>query len=162
MNYSLILFIALAIFWKMAERIAEYKRRLHLKARKSLHLIPATEFTNEVTLECWHLDSSDLPQGFTVSTTKKEQEAGKLVKFQYDMRDIKKRPIAWRVPFLLDPNFDNDKFTISHLCHNPQCYNYHHHAFEPLAVNKGRNGCAGGKGCAHKKYKCLMQGPDVE
>jgi hypothetical protein len=80
-------------------------------------------------------------------------------KYQYDLKqDYGIRPMAWRIPFLLDPNFWDDNMTVSHLCHNPRCYNWNHHILEPLEHNKARNGCPGLERCCHK-IKCLRPGP---
>ena len=82
-------------------------------------------------------------------------------KYQYDLRTNlgKGRPVAWRVPFLNSPDFDDsNNYTVSHLCHNNQCYNWNHHVLEPLPVNKGRNGCPGLGRCCHKR-KCIRPGP---
>lgn len=79
--------------------------------------------------------------------------------YQFDLRSHNLgRPIAWRANFLDHPNFDDDGWTVSHLCHNPKCYRPDHHHFEPLEVNKGRNGCPGGPHCHHKQ-RCLRPGP---
>lgn len=83
-------------------------------------------------------------------------------KWQYQIsnsKDSKRvRVIAYRVPFLLNEKYEDPDYTVSHLCHDNECMNPDHHVFEPLAVNKGRNGCPGGSHCHHKK-KCLMPGP---
>src|SRR4051812_38827279 len=100
-----------------------------------------------VTLKCWHLEGT-IP-GFS------QQAEG----YQYNLRWFNgTRPKAWRVPFLEDPEYENVDFTVSHLCHNNRCYYWKHHVFEPLAVNKSRNGCPGGKHC-HHTTKCLIPGP---
>jgi len=91
---------------------------------------------------------------------------GKVPMYQYgglrnkeaSMYGINGRPAAWRVPFLHDPNYDNNDYTVSHLCHDESCYNWHHHVLELLAVNKGRNGCPGGPHC-HHKITCIIPGP---
>jgi len=64
-----------------------------------------------------------------------------------------------RVPYLGTPEYNNDTYTVSHLCHNPACLNPRHHCLETLADNKGRNGCPGpNAGCAHQ-VPCLIPGP---
>ncbi len=68
------------------------------------------------------------------------------------------RPVAYRIAFLDDVNFENSDFTVSHLCHNPGCMNPSHHVFETLEVNIGRRGCAGGSHC-HHKTTCIRPGP---
>lgn len=83
-------------------------------------------------------------------------------KYQYSFThpETKKRtrPVAYRMSFLLHPEFDNESWTVSHLCHNNWCMNWEHHVLEPLAVNKARNGCPGGPSCRHRT-KCLVPGP---
>jgi len=60
-----------------------------------------------------------------------------------------------------DDEFANQDFTTSHLCHNgPLCHNINHICIESLAINKGRNGCAGGTCCRHQP-PCLIPGPYV-
>lgn len=55
-------------------------------------------------------------------------------------------------------------FTVDHLCHNTLCYNWNHHRFTPLALNKARNGCPGPMGgCLHstttdKYMECKIPG----
>lgn len=68
------------------------------------------------------------------------------------------RPKAWRIPFLYESNYGQPNYTVSHLCHNTKCYNWNHHVWELLDVNKGRNGCPGGAYCFHIT-KCLRPGP---
>jgi len=82
-------------------------------------------------------------------------------KYQYDLRNKGykvERPVAWKIPFLKHTEYDNDNYTVSHLCHNDQCYNWNHHVLETLPVNKGRNGCSG-LGCCHHKTRCIIPGP---
>lgn len=80
--------------------------------------------------------------------------------YQYDLRSKGYgRPKAWRVPFLEDPNYYDEDYTVSHLCHNTDCYNWEHHVLEPLYVNKSRNGCPGGLHCYHK-VTCIRPGPN--
>ena len=101
---------------------------------------------------CKEFDSDGpLPSRFTSNGTK----------LQYDLRSYNLgRPVAQRVLFLdLFPNhFDDPTWTVSHLCHNERCYAPEHLWFEPLPINKGRNGCPGPHhGCGHK-HKCLIPG----
>jgi len=119
---------------------------------------------SEVTslvLKCWTIDPKNLPTGFSNRTTKANMTLGHAAKYQYDLRSdarVGRRILAWKVSFLGDPNFDNDDYTVSHLCHNENCYRTSHHMFEPLWVNKGRNGCPGGSHC-HHIIKCRRPGP---
>ena len=107
-----------------------------------------------IDLYCWHLPT--IPQGFTSNGHGK---------YQFDLRAAKyrsvannSRPIAWRVAFADNPNYNNENYTVSHLCHNTNCYNWNHHSLELLPVNKGRNGCPGGRYCFHQK-PCKRPGP---
>ena len=108
-----------------------------------------------INITCWYLSKATKPQGF----------ASQGNKYQYDLRGTgvkTERPLAWRVPFLaLFPiEFEDKNWTVSHLCHDDQCYNPGHHWFEPLDSNKGRNGCPGpNHGCRHI-VKCLIPGPN--
>jgi len=61
------------------------------------------------------------------------------------------------VSFNLDGIYAGTEKTASHLCHNSRCRNPLHVVMESLAMNKGRNGCAGPEHCAHKP-KCLIVG----
>lgn len=53
-----------------------------------------------------------------------------------------------------------ETFTCSHFCHNDLCLNPTHFVVEPLPVNKGRNGCAGGVCCQHI-VTCLRPGSRI-
>jgi hypothetical protein len=65
---------------------------------------------------------------------------------------------AYRAPYDL-LGVINSNLTVSHLCHNSQCFNPYHHSLETLECNKGRNWCPGPLGgCVHDPV-CLMQGP---
>lgn len=83
-------------------------------------------------------------------------------KLQYDLRSKGLgRPVARRVALLVDQpgRFDDDTMTVSHLCHNENCYFSQHLWLESLPVNKGRNGCPGPfHGCCHQK-RCIRPGP---
>ena len=109
-------------------------------------------------IDCKRIDDDYLPVGFTKVTTKED-----IPRYQYNFTDpIKKSakrnlPTAYRIPFLLHDSFYDQKFTVSHLCHNNWCYNWEHHTFEPLEHNKGRNGCPGGHHC-HHKVSCMIPG----
>lgn len=91
-----------------------------------------------------------LPPGFAKTADDKYQ-------YSFTFEAKRYRPVAYRVPFLMHPEFENPGFTVSHLCHNNWCYNWDHHVLELLAVNKARNGCPGGPHC-HHKVKCLIPG----
>jgi len=79
--------------------------------------------------------------------------------FQYDLRKpLNCRPRAYRVPFLKCKEFMDEKYTVSHLCHESWCHNPKHHVLETLEDNKGRNGCPGGTNCKHK-VRCIIPGP---
>jgi len=101
------------------------------------------------TLDCKVINPNNKPEGFLKKGDK----------YQYDLRGRfpQERPSAWRIPFLLDTHYDGN-YTVSHLCHNDQCYNWEHHQLEPLDLNKARNGCPGGPHC-HHKFKCIRPGP---
>jgi len=71
----------------------------------------------------------------------------------------RRKVIAQRCYFLENEHF-TDEMTVSHLCHRASCMNPYHMTFEPLATNKGRNGCAGGSCCQHE-VTCLMPGPQI-
>jgi hypothetical protein len=102
-----------------------------------------------IGINCMVIDQSDPPKYFRFQSKK----------WQYDLRRYNLgRPMAWRIPFLMDPNFNNNNYTISHLCHNPNCYNWEHHVLESLDLNKARNGCPGGPHC-HHLIKCIRPGP---
>lgn len=105
-----------------------------------------------VTLDCKVFDNTSLPAGVTVAA---------VGRYQYNLGKVdgkRYRPIAYRVPFLLDEHFYDDDFSVSHLCHNPACCNPAHHVLETLPVNKSRNGCPGGDHC-HHRVRCLIPGP---
>ena len=110
-----------------------------------------------INLNCYVLPDEKSMYKFRWSKTSK--------KYQYDLRGVasldNKRPRAWRVPFLNDPNYQGpvEKYTVSHLCHNNRCYNWNHHILERLPVNIGRNGCSG-LGCCHHKNRCIRPGPE--
>ncbi len=107
---------------------------------------------NKVKLRCWYIKEENK---HLVKYLRGNFEGG----YQYDLRSSGLgRPKAWRVPFLDDPNYDNPDYTVSHLCHDSHCYNWRHHTFEPLHVNKARNGCPGGNHC-HHKITCIRPGP---
>lgn len=77
--------------------------------------------------------------------------------FSFTREGRRLRPVAYRVPFLATPGFDDDSLTVSHLCHHNWCMNWEHHVLESLAANKARNGCPGGPHC-HHKVTCLRPG----
>lgn len=105
--------------------------------------------TKVLELECWEINPAKPPNGFRYQGTK----------YQYDLRSHNNtRPIAWKVPFLDHPNYNDPDSTLSHLCHNEKCYNWKHHCLENLAYNKARNGCPGGRFCFHTPL-CIVPGP---
>lgn len=112
------------------------------------------------TLECKVLNpiTKKLPIGFTLCSKTRER-------YQYNFTDPLRekrgryRPNAYRMPFLDDVNFYDQSYTVSHLCHNPKCYNWDHLVLEPLWMNKGRNGCPC-IGCHHFP-KCISPGQDL-
>lgn len=142
--------------------IKAYKEELERKALKVVRVFEATDSTPALSLGCWQIDPQNKPKGFLGSTTRENLERGSLQKYQYRVDGTKMT--AWHIPFLnsrRDPSQDS-QWTLSHLCHNPSCYNWNHHTVEPLTVNKGRNGCAGGSKCAHTRTPCLIRGPNIE
>jgi hypothetical protein len=135
------------------EFIAKYKKRVEdNKEDESLCVEVPQGFDHygdtktSITLVCWTLE---LPiDGFSQGKS-----------LQYDGRGYDgKRRLAWRIPFLLDPQIDVANVTVSHLCHNTNCYNWNHHTLESLDINKARNGCPGGSRCFHTPT-CLRPGP---
>lgn len=148
------------------QTLSLYNSRLESKVTKAHQTIPvwkgfskADPDLSTITLECWEIDPANLPVGFTVKTSKEKRALGEPIKYQYDLRSDKKgRPAAWRIPFLAHDGFEDRDYTVSHLCHNPLCYNPGHHAFESLPINKARNGCPGGAYCFHRQ-KCIRPGP---
>lgn len=86
--------------------------------------------------------------------------------YQYDLylrrtgKIERYRPSIRRLMFLTkDPElFFNKKYQVSHLCHNPMCYNPDHLSFEVGVVNLARNGCPGPPACRHHP-QCLVAGP---
>lgn len=108
-------------------------------------------------LECKRVNANNLPAGFVkVGTEDRER-------YQYNFTDpiattkTRFRPTAYRMSFLEHSSFYEKSTTVSHLCHNNWCYNWNHHVFEPLPVNKTRNGCPSGPHC-HHVIKCLIPG----
>lgn len=141
---------------QVQEIIASYKQRLaDSRVIISVEYEAWSGFYEEgddrktITLQCWKIDPDDVPKGFT--------SQGK--KYQYDLRRYDgKRPTAWRVPFLESREYDDRRYTVSHLCHNEECYNWKHHCLESLEHNKARNGCPGGRYCFHNP-RCIVPGP---
>lgn len=113
-----------------------------------------TWFNPNLIIDCKIIDDFNLPTGFVKTGPGK---------YQYNFTDPESestrrfRPCAYRIPFLSEDGFYDTHMTVSHLCHNNLCYNWNHHVLEPLAVNKGRNGCPGGPSCRHK-IKCIIPG----
>lgn len=67
---------------------------------------------------------------------------------------------CWFVNSSLFRLAQEETYTCSHLCHNDMCMNPAHFVIETLAVNKGRNGCAGGQACQHM-IKCTRPGSHI-
>jgi hypothetical protein len=115
-----------------------------------------------VTLHCLLIRPNTKVAGFTIASEGGRHGNPRSIKWQYNLRGYNLgRPKAYRVPFLGSPQFDNEDFTVSHLCHNSWCHNPRHHTLESLADNKGRNGCPGGLICVHQ-VACLIPGPFCE
>jgi hypothetical protein len=116
--------------------------------------IVSTWFNPNLSLECKKINPDNLPSGFTQTGVDR---------YQYNFTDpestnsSRHRPVAYRIPFLKESGFYDQKMTVSHLCHRNWCYNWNHHVFEPLSVNKARNGCPAGSSCRHS-VKCLIPG----
>lgn len=111
----------------------------------------------DFVLDCREMLNRQTPQGF------QRKMKNDNVYYQFDLRGILEgkglvRPHVWRLLFIDDDNYTNRTFTGSHLCHNPQCVNPDHIIFEPLEINKARNGCPGGTHC-HHKIACIRPGP---
>lgn len=105
-----------------------------------------------VWTDCVAIDPDNLPVGFVHAGNGRYQ-------YNYNHPVMKRyRPVAYRFPFLQHPNYYDEGWTVSHLCHNSWCYNPGHVNLEPLAVNKARNGCPGGEHC-HHQVRCLLPGP---
>jgi hypothetical protein len=130
----------------------QYKQRLSaVWVNHIIMVLPEWDTDNPIVLNCKHIDAHNPPQGFVSQGHK----------YQYDLRQnpfVLGRRIAWRTPFIDQPGYWDDSYTVSHLCHNNQCYNWNHHTLETLDVNKARMGCAGGPHCFHK-VKCIRPGP---
>jgi len=137
--------------------VAAYKARLSSVWVPMSKEVPETEWFEATILECKYLVNrpSSNPEGFSRSEAKWQYS----IPVTVDGRKTRRRPAAWRVPFMEDPAFFNEKeWTVSHLCHDNQCMNWAHHVLEPLAVNKARNGCPAGSHC-HHRVKCIRPGP---
>jgi len=138
-----------------------YKKNVLAKAIPIEHSIHVWYQHEPLVLECYHIDPANKPDGFNGYPARddfKHYQWDKLRTEEAKELRIDGRPAAWRVPFLLDPNYTDPEYGVSHLCHNTECYNWDHHTLELLPVNKGRNGCPGGPHCHHQK-KCQRPGP---
>jgi len=122
---------------------------------------PVQTWWGPVSLDCFTLDPHNRPKGFTVATAGQwEFMPVTCLSYQYNLRSLGRgRPKAYRVPFLECPEFANEAYTVSHLCHHAWCLNPQHHVLETLDDNKGRNGCPGGELCCHH-VQCLIPGPN--
>jgi len=126
--------------------IRVYKERL-------LSMIEHVEHAQDTWFGCLELSCWSVPEGSTAAGFSKGSG------WQYDLRAYDgTRPKAYRIPFLLHPEFKNPDYTVSHLCHNNWCMKPSHHVLESLAMNKARNGCPGGTHC-HHEVRCIMPGP---
>ena len=120
-------------------------------------LYTAVAFPNGITTrDCYEFPPGHVPHGNYI----KKSAHGKR-QATYMKNGIKTRSMLWRMSFYNDPNFDDMNYTVSHLCHNIECYNPVHHVLETLPVNKGRNGCPGGLLCRHST-PCIMPGPSIQ
>lgn len=132
--------------------VATYHQTLN--ANRENHFYHVETWSEPVELCCFCLKPGKLPKGFTNSA----KEGAEPI-YQYNLRKHGLgRPKAYRVSFLLSPEYDDDKYTVSHLCHHEWCLNPAHHCLELLVDNKGRNGCPGGDMCRHS-IRCLIPGP---
>lgn len=141
-------------FLTMEGIVSTYIDRLSSKHTKVIRTVPVWWQQESLKVECWTIDPDDMPVGFSNGTSKKSSAAPK---FQYSisLNGKRTRPVAYRVPFFDHPDFAT--LTASHLCHFNECHNPDHLVLEPLAVNKGRNGCPAGPHCHHKQ-RCLIPG----
>lgn len=138
---------------KKKQIIKEYKRKVKANRLIFTEKIKVDQYfkggagNSTVKLKCWYIKSK-------IPLFRGNFDDG----YQYDLRSQGYgRPKAWRVKFLKDVNFNNQEYTVSHLCHDNQCYNYMHHVLETLKVNKSRNGCPGGGHC-HHRTTCIRPG----
>lgn len=142
------------------EIVDKYKRDLEDKWVDKPCDVEVWYSADPLCLDCKAINPDDMPTGF-VSVSED--------RYQYHFTDPERarkgryRPVAYRMPFLGSQLFEDATTvsTVSHLCHNPWCYNYNHHVLESLELNKARNGCPGGPVCRHKT-KCLRPGPYSE
>lgn len=112
-------------------------------------------------LDCWILENGKYSY-INIKSTDSINDIVYVKSAQFDFRGgtINKRIVAQRAPFYkYYPEYDIEKLTLSHLCHNSWCFNPSHHVLETLATNKGRNGCPGpDNGCKHN-VPCIIPGP---
>lgn len=123
--------------------------------------IPARSWYPATVLQCKTITLADVPQGFVLSTSSAKLAEGAAPPVPVSHPPEAKRSVAYRVPFFGHACFDDERYTVSHLCHNNECFNWEHHVLESLAVNKSRNGCPGGDHC-HHQVRCIMPGPYSE
>lgn len=134
------------------QTIQEYQEAIITNCEELVRVIPAQgDWFVEQRLTCFILPPSAAP-------IPKFSHTGN--GWQYSLYEgrVRVRRKAYRVPFLLHPQYLNDRFGVSHLCHNNECMNWDHHVLELLAVNKARNGCPAGAHC-HHRVRCLIPGP---
>jgi hypothetical protein len=129
--------------------IEEYKTRLESIWEDKESVVEVWWSEDPIILDCKYI----IPNGKRASGFRFQG-----TKWQYDLRSYNMgRPMAWRIPFLNNPNYGKSGYTVSHLCHDPDCYNWRHHILETLDQNKARNGCPAGDHC-HHSIKCLRPG----
>lgn len=144
-----------------SKTVSLYKTQLKAKWVEENQMIKPWFQPEGLMLSCKKIVCDSLPEKFTKSTTVEAYP-----RYQYNLgttfTSSRYRPVAYRVPFLEDPNFfDTKSYTVSHLCHNNWCYDWDHHVLETLEVNKSRNGCPGNIHC-HHSIKCIIPGPFSE
>jgi len=110
---------------------------------------------------CLFVDSAHKPAAMT---QKGHADDGVQYEYQWNRNQgvvgaAKDRVIAQRMYFINHPRYGAG-VTVSHLCHRNACMNPAHMTIEPLPINKGRNGCAGGISCQHV-VRCIMPGPSI-
>ncbi len=108
-----------------------YLQRLHGHAVTEEREYEVWWSQDEVELHCLGIESDDkdkLPVGFACCTPKSDREKGADLQYRYNLRSFGLgRPKAYRIPFLNSDHFDDSVgYTVSHLCHNPRCYDPKH------------------------------------
>ena len=117
---------------------------------------------NEATgLTCYFLPKGAVVRYCSCSTI--QAEDGDLnVVWQYSFVQAdgttRYRSKLGRFFFETRPEFYDEGFMVSHLCHNEFCLNTKHLCLETLEDNKGRNGCPGPVGGCMHAVPCLIPG----